>query len=102
MGRALYDGVKDIPGDHGDSAWVGMRSLDGFYQRIVDELWDEMFSTLAVLGSAGGYENGSMDRERQLKNQSFGFSPGLPKSNSVVERLQVSFRLGIVRSCFTR
>lgn len=48
--QALYNGVREIPGGHGDMAWVAKRSLEEFYQQIIDELWDEMISALAVLG----------------------------------------------------
>lgn len=50
--QALYSGVREIPNDYGDMAWLTKRSLEDFYQRIVDVLWDEMFSALAVLGFA--------------------------------------------------
>lgn len=47
--QTLYNGVREIPCDHGDMAMVAKRSLEEFYQQIVDELWDEMISALAVL-----------------------------------------------------
>ena len=50
--QALYSGVREIPNDYGDMAWLAKRSLEEFYQQIVDVLWDEMFSALAVLGFA--------------------------------------------------
>lgn len=52
--QVLYSGVRGIPDDHGDMAWVARRSLEEFYQQIVDELWDEMLSAFAVLGFAEG------------------------------------------------
>ena len=45
--QALYCGLGDMPDEHHGT---GKRSLEEWYQKVVDELWDEMLLALGVLG----------------------------------------------------
>lgn len=51
--QRLYHGVGSLPNDYRGMSWLATRSLDPFYQGIVDELWVEIHSALQVLGFSG-------------------------------------------------
>lgn len=48
--QRLYLGVEALPNDYLGMPWLAQRALEPFYQRVVNELWTEMLSTLQVLG----------------------------------------------------
>ncbi|CAD6584295.1 MAG: hypothetical protein ASARMPRED_001727 [Alectoria sarmentosa] len=51
--QRLYHGADELPNDYRAMPWLFKRTLEPFYQNVVDKLWEEMVSALRVLGFAG-------------------------------------------------